>query len=94
MKDQVNYTPYLATYSYAFLSNILSGEALGNLYYTSWGSFLLTLGIGKACYEDYVEAQIIMEQQRHSSNRPSLRTVEMRGPQLASVDEGVEDVDI
>lgn len=33
------------------------GAPLGNLYYFSWISFLLTIAIGNACHEDLVEAQ-------------------------------------
>jgi hypothetical protein len=46
------------------------GAPLGNLYYFSWISFLLTFGVGKACHEDYVEAQMIVEQQQRTSERP------------------------
>jgi hypothetical protein len=31
------------------------GSPLGNLYYFSWIAFMLCFGIGKCCYEDYVQ---------------------------------------
>lgn len=58
------------------------GAPLGNLYYFSWISFLLTFGVGKACHEDYVEAQMIVEQQQ--------RTAERHMPTLANVTEDDE----
>ena len=64
------------------------GSPLGNLYYFSWISFLLTIGVGKACREDYMEAQAIMEEQRQrqgGGERPM--------PTLASVGLGVVDED-
>jgi len=61
------------------------GSPLGNLYYFSWISFLLTFGVGKACHEDYVEAQMIVEQQQRTSERPM--------PTLANVTGGDEDYD-
>jgi len=71
----------LYTLEIAFVTDVEGpGAPLGNLYYFSWISFLLTIGVGKACHEDYVEAQGIMEQQRQSSDRPM--------PTLASVTEG------
>lgn len=53
------------------------GSPLGNLYYFSWISFLLVLMVAKACYEDYVEAQEIMEQQQSAAERtvPTLASV-------------------
>lgn len=51
------------------------GSALGNLYYFSWLSFLLTCMIGKACHEDYIEAQEIVEQQQQTVNQ-SMPTLE------------------
>jgi len=56
------------------------GSPLGNLYYFSWISFLLTIGVGKACHEYFVEAQGIMEQQGQASERPM--------PTLATTTEG------
>lgn len=61
------------------------GAPLGNLYYFSWISFLLTFGVGKACHEDYVEAQMIVEQQQRTSERPM--------PTLANVTGGGDDED-
>lgn len=54
------------------------GSPLGNLYYFSWISFFLTFLVGKACYEDYIEAQIIMEQQHNVPDRtvPTLVNVQ------------------
>lgn len=104
MKISLGAAPFLVEIGLGFLLFILyiveiahvtdvegPGEPLGNLYYFSWISFLLTLGVGKACHEDYVEAQIIMDQQRNSPDRPmpTLRTVELsNGPGA------VDDVDI
>lgn len=53
------------------------GSALGNLYYFSWLSFLLTLMVGKACHEEYIEAQQIVEQQQQTANQsmPTLENV-------------------
>lgn len=44
------------------------GSPLGNLYYFSWFSFLLTFMVGKACYEDYVDLQHSPEEQPHQQN--------------------------
>ncbi len=55
------------------------GAPLGNLYYFSWFSFLLCLGVGKCCYEDYVyaldvaEAEFQGERIRRRTNVPSLQ---------------------
>lgn len=55
------------------------GAPLGNLYYFSWFSFLLCLGVGKCCYEDYVyaldvaEAEFQGERSRRRTNVPSLQ---------------------
>lgn len=38
------------------------GAPLGNLYYFSWLSFFLSLGVAKACYEDFLTAQDEMEE--------------------------------
>lgn len=53
------------------------GSPLGNLYYFSWISFMLTFMVGKACYEDFVEAQDIIEQQQNAGERtvPTLANV-------------------
>jgi hypothetical protein len=58
------------------------GAALGNLYYFSWLSFLLTFMVGKACYEEYVEAQEIVEQQQQTANQP-----------MPTLDNVVDDID-
>lgn len=58
------------------------GSPLGNLYYFSWISFLLTIGVGKACHEDYMEAQAIMDEQRQQAGErpmPTLASVTDRG---------------
>lgn len=57
------------------------GAPLGNLYYFSWISFLLTVAIGNACHEDYLEAQ-------HPHVHEQVATTEM--PTLNNV---VDDVD-
>jgi hypothetical protein len=59
------------------------GAPLGNLYYFSWFCFLLTFGVGKTCYEDYIEAQDLVAQERMA---------QMPMPTLAHVDSG-EDVE-
>lgn len=66
------------------------GSPLGNLYYFSWISFGLTFMVGKACHEDYVEAQIIVEQQQNRMERPmpSLATVEQDRDWDRSMDNG------
>lgn len=46
------------------------GSPLGNLYYFSWISFLLTFMVGKACHQQYVDAKEYMEQQQQSANQP------------------------
>lgn len=53
------------------------GSPLGNLYYFSWASFLLTFMVGKACYEDYVDAQHVEDQQQHAheTELPTLANV-------------------
>jgi len=53
------------------------GSPLGNLYYFSWASFLLTFMVGKACYEDYVDAQHVEDQQQHvhEAELPTLANV-------------------
>lgn len=58
------------------------GSPLGNLYYFSWISFLLTFLVGKACHEDYIEAQEIVEQQQQAAGRPM--------PTLANVTDDYE----
>ena len=60
----------------AFVTDIEGpGSPLGNLYYFSWISFLLTFMVGKTCHEDYVEAQIIVEQQQRERPVPTLSDV-------------------
>jgi hypothetical protein len=62
---------FLYIFEIAYVTDIQGpGSPLGNLYYFSWISFLLTFMVGKACHEDYVEAQIIMEQQQNPVERP------------------------
>ncbi len=54
------------------------GAPLGNLYYFSWISFLLTIAILNACHEDYVEAQQ-PHQQVSQSEMPNLGQVNSDG---------------
>ena len=62
---------FLYIFEIAYVTDIQGPwSPLGNLYYFSWISFLLTFMVGKACHEDYVEAQIIMEQQQNPVERP------------------------
>lgn len=65
----------LYIFEVAYVTDIQGpGSPLGNLYYFSWISFLLTFMVGKACYDDYVEAQIIVEQQQANRPMPTLST--------------------
>lgn len=66
------------------------GSPLGNLYYFSWISFLLTIGVGKACHEDYMEAQAIMEEQRHQASERPMPTLASVTDIDMGVGEGVE----
>lgn len=52
------------------------GSPLGNLYYFSWISFLLCLGIGRCCYEDYQYAANVAEEEFESSRRVVVPTLE------------------
>lgn len=54
------------------------GAPLGNLYYFSWISFLLTIGILNACHEDYLEAQQ-PHQQVSQTEMPTLDQVPSDG---------------
>lgn len=48
----------LYLFEVAFITdNSGPGAPLGNLYYFSWISFLLTIAIANACHEDLLEAQ-------------------------------------
>uniref|UniRef100_A0A7S2L4P5 Uncharacterized protein n=1 Tax=Leptocylindrus danicus TaxID=163516 RepID=A0A7S2L4P5_9STRA len=46
-------------------SNDGPGAPLGNLYYSTWGSFLVSLLLAKSCFEDYQVAKHIMEEQQN-----------------------------
>lgn len=83
MKISMGGSPFLMEVGFVFFLAILyvfevayvtaasgPGSPLGNLYYFSWMSFFLTLLVSKACHEDYVEAQIIVEQQQNPVERP------------------------
>ena len=52
------------------------GAPLGNLYYFSWISFLLTIAIGNACHEDYADAQMPHQPVPGSTEMPTLEQVE------------------
>ncbi len=74
----------LYVFEIAYVTDIQGpGSPLGNLYYFSWISFFLTFMVGKACHEDYVEAQMIMEQQQNPVDLPM--------PTLANVSDDMED---
>jgi len=52
------------------------GAPLGNLYYFSWISFLLTIAIANACHEDYTDAQMPHQPVPGSTEMPTLEQVE------------------
>ena len=58
-------------------SNDGPGAPLGNLYYSSWTAFLLSLMLAKSCFEDYQSAKAITEQQRgREENRENANSYE------------------
>lgn len=48
-------------------SNDGPGAPLGNLYYSTWGSFLISLLLAKSCFEDYQVAKHIMQEDQNGA---------------------------